>query len=685
MKRISRLILLVFFLTASLGIQPAAGQGEPRNDPRPAWLDAAEAVFLPLIASPYNGPLISGQVTDDWGNPLAGVTIQDGAGNSATTSSDGSYRLPVENAHQYSISPLKEEIGFAPTALDVGVQSSITNLDFTGMSGCADLVQNGGFETAGFWELSNAEYSTHVFNSGGRALELSGAGVSYARSAALSIPAEAENPLLRLWLFPKSVSPGSMAASLPSESDTFFGPDEDANDLQAVQVLLANGTPLETLWEANGANNQEWGLVQFNLHDYAGQTIQIGFRVQNDGSGSATSLFVDDISLTTCPTILAPEDYAQNMDAPALPEACANQLINSGFEGSGGWGIPYTPFPAGYVDRSPYPEEVYAGNRAIRTGIPVYKPSQNRYSYSDVWQTVYIPNSASSANLTLYNKMANNWMLAPEEGEAEAANLAEGVAQFAPGAVWGAEALAGDWMYILLLNPSDGTILQTLQTWTARSNNWKARIYDLSAYRGRHVRIQMGTFNDGWDGVQSMYLDDVLLTVCDGTLPPPSSPGCPTGYSERLLNNSFENNNGWYIPVTAYSAKYTSQYKNSGLRAMQTGIANQWHNRYSYSDFGQLAVVPTSPTDAFVKFNAYFRSTDPNDKQYLLVLNSWGYWIDTLVWRSGSNTGDWVEITRSLKYKPYNGWPIRLQFGTYNNGWNGATSMFVDDVVLCTK
>jgi hypothetical protein len=30
------------------------------------------------------------------------------------------------------------------------------------------------------------------------------------------------------------------------------------------------------------------------------------------------------------------------------------------------------------------------------------------------------------------------------------------------------------------------------------------------------------------------------------------------------------------------------------------------------------------------------------------------------------------------------GYPLRLQFGTYNNGWNGITSMFVDDVTLCT-
>jgi hypothetical protein len=593
---------------------------------------------------------------------------------------------------EYSFSPFQDEMGFAPAAMDIDPDASVANLDFTGMSTCAELVDNGGFETGSAWDLSAAEINQVIFNSGLRSLQLGNlgggvnpSGVSSGKSQVLSIPAAAADPQLRLWIYTKSILTASSAPSTAAPSDTFFGPDTDANDTQAVKLLDANGQPLKTLWEYHGANTQQWGLVQYNLHEFSGQNIRLGFFVENDGAGSTTSMFIDDVSLQTCPTIFAPEEYDQLSGMTSQPDACINQVVNSGFEVSNGWGIPYTAYPAGYVDKWPYAEEVYSGSWAMRTGIPAYKEYLNRYSYSDFWQTVYVPNSAASATLTLYNKMVNTGVpYAAESGDE--VNLAEGDPHFAPGAVWGEEPLVGDWMYVLIMNPYNGTILRTLQAWDARSNDWKPRSYDLSAYRGQSIRIQIGTFNNGWDGAQSMYVDEVILRVCDGAVPPPPPPpaSCPVGYSERLWNNSFENNGGWYIPITAYSAHYATQYKHSGARSMQTGIVNPWHNRYSYSDFGQYTVLPGSPSTALLRFYGYFRSNDGNDKQYLLVLDNWGYWIDTLVWAPGTNTSGWVDVIRDLSYKPYKGWPIRLQFGTYNNGWGGITSMFVDDVTLCT-
>jgi hypothetical protein len=159
---------------------------------------------------------------------------------------------------------------------------------------------------------------------------------------------------------------------------------------------------------------------------------------------------------------------------------------------------------------------------------------------------------------------------------------------------------------------------------------------------------------------------------------------CPVGYTERLFNPSFETSNGWYIPITAYSARYTNLFWHSGARSMQTGIYNFWHNRYSYSDFGQAVHIPSYVSAAILKFWAYRKSSDVGyDKQYLLVLNNWGYWIDTLLWNSSNNNSSWTEVSRDVRYLR-GSWPIRLQWGTYNNGWGGITSMFVDDVTLCT-
>ncbi len=68
-----------------------------------------------------------------------------------------------------------------------------------------------------------------------------------------------------------------------------------------------------------------------------------------------------------------------------------------------------------------------------------------------------------------------------------------------------------------------------------------------------------------------------------------------------------------------------------------------------------------------------------SDAQYLLVLDANQNWIDTLVWmRSSSHT--WTNM--QVDISRYAGWTIMLQWGTYNNGTDGITSMYVDDVTL---
>ena len=67
------------------------------------------------------------------------------------------------------------------------------------------------------------------------------------------------------------------------------------------------------------------------------------------------------------------------------------------------------------------------------------------------------------------------------------------------------------------------------------------------------------------------------------------------------------------------------------------------------------------------------------DVQYLLILDQNQNWIDTLVWMR-SNSKQWTNMTFDLS--DYAGWKIMLQWGTYNNGTGGITSMYVDDVTL---
>ena len=134
---------------------------------------------------------------------------------------------------------------------------------------------------------------------------------------------------------------------------------------------------------------------------------------------------------------------------------------------------------------------------------------------------------------------------------------------------------------------------------------------------------------------------------------------------------------------------------------MRSGIYYPAHNRYSYSDFRQAVWVPYGASQAKLSFYTYAISGEAyanapgipekptsmvngldsasGDVQYLLLLDAYGNWIDTLLWRR-SNEGYWRYWEFDLR--PYAGSGLQIQFGTYNNGWDGVTAMYVDDVSL---
>jgi hypothetical protein len=166
-----------------------------------------------------------------------------------------------------------------------------------------------------------------------------------------------------------------------------------------------------------------------------------------------------------------------------------------------------------------------------------------------------------------------------------------------------------------------------------------------------------------------------------------------------MLNNSFENNNGWVIPITEFSAGYSTTRAHSGLRSMRTGIEFAVHNRFSYSDFRQVVTIPFSANSATLRTWTWSKSqevaantvlerptenllasaTSAGDVQYLLILDAYGNWIDTKLWQlSDSKVWTFHEIDLSN----YAGWTIKIQYGTFNNGIGGVSSMFVDDTSL---
>jgi hypothetical protein len=169
---------------------------------------------------------------------------------------------------------------------------------------------------------------------------------------------------------------------------------------------------------------------------------------------------------------------------------------------------------------------------------------------------------------------------------------------------------------------------------------------------------------------------------------------------EEITNGSFESDEEWDIPITKYTASYSTAVVHSGNRSMRVGIVEPADNRYSYSSARQWVTIPSDVISATLRFWLYPLSGEPavleapigplattieeavlpGDAQYVLILNEQEHWIDApLLWQ---RSDDRVWTFHQSDLMAYAGRTIKLHFGAYNDGWGGVTGMYLDDVSL---
>ena len=172
--------------------------------------------------------------------------------------------------------------------------------------------------------------------------------------------------------------------------------------------------------------------------------------------------------------------------------------------------------------------------------------------------------------------------------------------------------------------------------------------------------------------------------------------------SEAIANGGFELDSGWQIPSTAYPAAYSIAVARSGMRSARIGIVEPASNVLSYSSVRQTVTIPANAASARVRFWLYAVSQAPGsvvapsgllgaspeavavaDAQYVLVLNQSDQVIGQLLYQLRQDPR-WVFYEYDLL--AYAGKTVKLQFGVSNDGLDGVTGMFVDDVSVeaCT-
>ncbi len=657
-NKVLLMISIIVLLAAISIIQAGRAQDGGPTQPEEADLSRPNKVYLARVAS-SSTYTVSGKVTDGKGNPLKGVTITSDSGLTVVTNSSGNYSMDGLWTGPNALSAIGSYQLFSPAVQELNITKNIGGVNFTGTT-VTELIVNGGFENNDGWVIPATEYkagySLTQAHSGSRSMRtgIVAAGdnrYSYSStSQTIAIPSNATTARLYIWLYPQTTETmTTLSEEFQTGDRPNFSEATEGSDAQYVLILDQNGNVLETLiWMRS--NNRYWTQHQFNLTKWAGRTIQIHIGTYNDGKGGVTALYADDVSVQV------------TNDSGQPPAVCANALSNSGFESNSAWNIPITAYTAGYSTA-----RYKNGARSMRTGI--VNAADNRYAYSDAWQYASIPSNAVNAKLKM-------WYY-PISGEVAA--LGEGITEAEPPPLPQARTIeefyevvnSEDAQYVMILD-TNGNILEYLLWFKSNAQSWKYIEVDVMKYKGKTIRLQFGSFNDGKDGATALYVDDMFVDYCTGNAEPPI-----TNCTNMIKNGGFESTSNWVIPITEYSAGYSTAIYRSGSRSMRTGIYYQSHNRYSYSDFRQAVAMPKTVSKALLSFYIYPRSNDLNrDVQYVLILDQWGNWIDTLVWQI-KNQG-WVY--KEFGLKSYAGETIQINFGTYNDGANGVSSMYVDDV-----
>ncbi len=498
-KKVFDIAYAIFSLSLLLafGIAVAhAQQGESQS---------VHKVFIPVAfkAQPATYS-IQGKVVDQQNTAVQGVTIRTNLGLQVVTGQDGKYSLSGLAAGTYTLTPSKTGVIFSPTATVVIVPPDAANVNFTSQAQCTQAIVNGGFEDNTGWVIPITEYSagytTAQHHSGGRSMRTGI--VNLADNIAsdstaeekVTIPAGTTSATLTFWIKPYSGEAGLLA--LPPEPSEGASLDsiQTSGDVQYVLILDSNLHIIKTLiWQLS--NSQTWTQYQFNLAAYAGKTIWVHFGTTNDGVNGVSAMFVDDVSLDNCSGASTPIPTPTPTATPT-PGPCQELIVNNKFDLNTGWVILDTAFHAAYSNA-----QYHSPFRSMRTGI--VSAGDNSYSYSDFRQVVSIPASGHHVTLSTWEYFISTGLTSMAQPE-----------EIAPtGQPFSDTTLSDDVQYLLVLDQNKNWI-GTLIWQRSNTQLWSNISFDLSAYAGKTIMLQWGTFNSGTGGVTAMYVDDVSLQAC---------------------------------------------------------------------------------------------------------------------------------------------------------------------------
>ncbi len=359
---------------------------------------------------------------------------------------------------------------------------------------------------------------------------------------------------------------------------------------------------------------------------------------------------------------VAPSPAPVYAAAPAPVQTCTEVVTNGGFETTGGWQFGASEVPAQVVTST-----AHSGTHSLQLGIT---GGANSESYSSARQTVTIPPGASQVTLSY-------WVYAQANNPS-----------------------AGDTMELALLS-EDGSVVLA-KPWESHSDNrvWNQMAFDLSSWQGQTIQLYFNVYNDGKGGKTSMFLDDVSLTACPvaPTTGTPTPTGAPTatptatfipatatpsptpGCTDLIRNGSFSSGlSDWETAGDPGSVTLSTDPVYSAPSALRLGSLD-----VPLSGLATARQRVTIPSNApAVTLDVWILTqSQPGagaDYQEIALLNATGGLL-YVPYRGPANDNAWVRLQFNLA--AFAGQTVYLRFAVNNDGGDGRTVMYVDDVRL---
>jgi hypothetical protein len=378
----------------------------------------------------------------------------------------------------------------------------------------------------------------------------------------------------------------------------------------------------------------------------------------------------------------------QNFTAVA---ACDAPILNPSFET-----VPYywNPISLNANGYEPYytSEKFNTGVESSFTGIrdgQLNIPSWSR------WRTheITIPITATSADVTLF--------LFPKTGEtvAKADLKAPDIIGFNTESP-DMPQLAGDGQFVAVTDQIGN--IKGLLVWVLQNDQAWVSFGPLSLlpWAGQTVKLEIGSYNDGFGGVTSAFVDDVNVSVCPGGA---VAPGC----SNLLLNSNFEAATDWVIKTATYPSAYTTEFASSPVQSMLSGISlsipNPHPNIWTTGEFFQAVTIPADAYSVRLSMHLLPKSAQlygveepvvavdnmPYDPEALAAIKAqYGYIMDPTGLTTRAQLFMWPHVNsanwllRQFNLINFRGQSISVLFGAANDGFGGNNALYVDDVTL---